>query len=321
MSVTYAEVKKILSQYVGRGGKCPAADDTDLFCKQVLQQLLYSGQHGNIRKFCFKAQKGCVTVPFELETPLKVKIDGDNGFVWNKWFTWNNISEIDGCLPASVAMYEEPGYFPTVYDIPDGGTRVGVLGTANEADDAHVIVQGTDVTGRDIFTVHNGQQIHGEYVRIRRGELRYTTVKFGAISSISKTATNGYVQLLWVKPDVGTKGFLADYSPLEEHPQYRRYKLTTTNCGNSVQVSILGRIRLKEKYADNDLLPFDNLYAISLAGQMINKQYNDDVQVADAKSKELTRIIEAENEYKRGKQGNPIAIEPMLSGGHIKNII
>lgn len=321
MSVTYSEVKKILAQYVGRGGKCPNAEDIDLFVKQALQQLLFSGQHGNIRKFCFKAVKGCITVPYELETPLKVKVDGDNGNVWNKWYTWYSATEVDGCLPASNALYEEPGLFPTVYDIPDGGARVGVLGTANESDEAYVIIQGTDTSGRDIFTVHNGQQIHGEFLRIRRGELRYTTVKFGKITSVKKTKTQGYVQLLWVKPDVSTKGFLADYSPLEEIPEYRRFKVTTPNCGGEVQVTILGRIRLREKYADNDILPFDNLYAISLAGQLINKQYNDDVQIADAKRKELTTVIEAENEYKRGKQGNPVDVYKHISGGAIKNIV
>jgi len=322
MPILYAEAKKILAQYVGRGGKCANTPDIDLFCRQVFQQLLYSGQHGNIRKFCFQAFKGCVTIPFELEVPIKVKIDGAIGNVWNKWFTWYNINEFDGCLPASTALYEEPNLYPTVYDIPEGGARVGVLATATEADTAHVIVQGTDPTGREVFTTHNGVQIAGEYLRIRRGELRYTQVKFGKITAITKTPTKGYVQLLWVKPDAGgTKGFLADYSPLEEIPQYRRFKITTPDCGPAVNVSILGRIRVKDAYADNDVLPFDNLYALSLAGQIVNKQYNDDVQVADSKQKTLEGVIDKENEYKRGAQGKPIDIYAPLSGGAIRNIV
>lgn len=324
MSVTYLEAKKVLSQYQGRGGLCPTNEEIDLFVRQVLEYLLLSGSYGNIRKFTFNANKGCITVPYELEVPLKVKIDGEVGSSWDKWFEWHIIKELDeGCVPASEALFEDPNYYCTVYDLPEYGSRVGIIGTCCEADDANVIVQGQDTSGREIFTVHDGKQISGEYLRIRRGELRYTTRTFKKITGVTKSKTNGYVQLLWVVPgdSYDAHGFLADYSPVETKPSYRRYRLTSKYCGTWVRVSILGRIRLKPAYADNDYIPFDSLNALQLAGQIINSRYNKDLNAAQAQEVMLQDIIAKENEYKRVQNGQPVEFYKALSAGCIRNIV
>jgi len=320
MSITYKEAKTILSQYAGRGGTCPDAVAIDLFVKQVFQYMLFSGEHGNLRKFCFNARKGCFTAPYELEVPLKVKIDGEVGTAWNKWMEYYNYGELDGCVPASNALYEEPNLYPTVYDMPLP-CRVGVLGTADEDESAHLIVSGIDESGREIVTDHQGEKIAGEFLRIRKGSLRYTQVKFSKITGVTKTRTNGYVQLLWVRPELNSKGFLSDYSPFEEAPQYRRFRLTSPNCGPCIKVSIIGKIRLKEHYADSEVIPFDNLYALQLAGQAQNAQYNNDVAMADAKDKTMQDIMTREGEYKRSQPGSPVDIFYPLSAGAIKGIV
>lgn len=321
MPITFGDARTTLARYAGRGGKCPNSKEVDLFVKKVLQHMLFKGSYGNLRKYCFCAVKGCITLPYELETPIKVKIDGKVGTVWDKWNEYYNIGEMEGCVPASEAMYEEPNRFATVYDLPSGGARVGVLATASEATDAHVIVCGRDTTGREVITNHEGNQITGEYLKVMKGQLRYTQVTFGAITSIQKTTTNGYVQLFWVNPTLHTKGFLADYSPSEELPSYRRFKLTSPNCPATAQVSILGRIRLKDNYADNDVLPFDNLYALELAGQSINANFNDNPDMAAAKDKFMQDSIISETEYKRVAPGNPIDIMYLTSAGAVKNIV
>jgi len=322
MSIRYGDAKKILAQYAGRGGKCPDTEEVDLFCKQVFQYMLYSGQHGNLRKFCFNAVNGCFTAPYELETPLKLKVDGVVGTVWNHWYEFSNYGDLgSNCVDASTALYEEPNKYPTVYDLPSSYCRVGVLGTANEAEDAYVIVAGLDASGREVVTDHKGEKIAGEYLRVRKGELRYSQVKFSAITGVTKSKTNGYVQLLWVRPELGTRGFLSDYSPFEEVPQYRRFKLSSVSCSSCVKVSVLGRIRLKEHYADSEVIPFENLYALQLAGQSQNAQYNDDPSMAQAKDSVMQDVIQRENEYKKSQPGTPIEVFYPLSTGTIKNII
>lgn len=325
MSITYGQAKKILAPYQDRAGRCPDAETTDLFVRSVLEYLLISGEYGSIRKFTFNALKGCFTVPYELEVALKVKNDGEIGSVWDRWFEWHaNKGLDDGCIPASEALFEDPNYYPTVYDIPGAGTRVGAIGTCLESDDAYIIVQGVDSVGREIFTTHKGKQVKGEYLRIKRGELRYSTKVFAKITDVVKTKTIGYTQLMWVvinDDDTISQGLLADYSPIEETPRYRRYRLTSRHCGNIVKVSVIGRIRLKPAYSDNDQIPFDNVLALTLGGQFINKNTNDDMATAQAKDSILQNVITKENEHKRVNNGQPVEFYKGTSAGMIKNIV
>lgn len=321
MTLTFGDARKLLAPWAAKGGKCAASDEVKLFVMQTLQHLLYSGQFPNTRKFCFNALKGQFTIPYELETPLKVRIDGNVGTVWDKWFEFYNTQAIEGCVPASNALYEDPNTHATVYDVPSTGARVGCLATACEAADAHIIVKGTDTTGREVITNHKGEQISGEYLTIKQGMLQYTTVTFSKITGIDKTKTTGYVQLYWVKPNEKIKGFLADYSPLEERPQYRRFKITSPNCGACVKVAVLGRIRLKENYADSDFIPFDNLNTIMAAAQSINARNNVDLATAQGMDNLMKDLIEREANIRRPVNGQPIEINYLTSGGSIKNVL
>lgn len=315
----------MLAQYAGRAGECPDPDSTQVkwFLRKVFEYLLLSGSYGNLRKFVFQAVKGVITLPYELEVPLKVKIDNITGSVWDQWFEYHSSKDLgDGCCLCEEAMFEDPNRFPTVYDVPYPYARIGVLAICEEADDAHVIVQGTDGSGREIFTWHKGEKIRGEYLTIKKGVLRYTQVNFATITAVTKTQTNGYVQLLWICPEKSSRGFLADYSPLEEKPMYRRFRLkASTGCSPLAKVSILGRIRLKDAYADNDYLPFDTIYTLELAAQALNAQYNTDVQTAAAKDAVMVNMINRENTYKRVNNGQPIDYLQQTSPGQIANIV
>lgn len=321
MAMTFGQAKKALSIYYKQGGSCPTAEGMDLFVIKVLQHMLYSGQYGNLRRFCFNAIKGSFTVPYELEVPLKVKIDGDIGTAWDKWFEWHIQNDMDKCWPAGDALREDPNYYPTVYDLPLGGARVGAKATCDEDDDAHILVQGEDTSGRVVYTDHAGEQVPGEYLRLIKGQLRYTQVTFGKITNILKTKTKGYVQLHALQLEKNLQIFLSDYAPVEENPQYRRFKITSQKCNNCIKVSVLGRIRLKPAYLDNDFIPFDNMYALDLAGQMMNSNFNNDVQTAAAKEQTLQEVITKENEYKRVQNGQPIEVFKLTSAGNIRNII
>ncbi len=321
MPLTWRQAKETLARYAGTGGLCADNSQVDTFTREVLDYLLMSGSYGNIHKFCFCAVKGCFTIPYELEVPLKIKVDGVIGSVWDKWMEFHTTKYLDSCVPMEQAAYEDANYYPTVYPVPDGGAQIGCLGFCEEDCTAHIIVQGKDPTGREIITDHKGEQIVGEYISIKKGVLVYTQNTFGDVTGIIKSPTVGYVQLLWVKPAFNLKGFLADYSPLEEQAAYRRFILTTP-CGKAAyKVSILGRIRLREKYTDSDYIPFNNLYALSLAGQAVNANFNQNPDRAVAADKQLVDMIERENEYKKVSNGQPMEYFLPLSGGSIGNIV
>lgn len=319
--LTFGEAKKFLAQYAGRGGSCPS-DRVNMFVREVLEYLIYSGAYQNLRKYTFVAIKGIFTIPYEIESIQKVKIDNEVGQVWDQWFEFRNARQLDGqCIPPDEALFEEPNYYATAYDLPYGGARVGVMGTCDEEDDALLLVQGKDITGREVFTVHNGAQVSGEYLRIRKGELRYTQVTFSGPLDILKPKTNGYVQLYGLDPSCNKRTFLSDYSPLEQKPAYRRYRITSRKCGPYVKVDVLARIRLKEAYADTDRIPVETLLTLRLAAQAINADYNNDVQTAQAKDQRMTTIISRENEHKRVQNGSPIEFFYPLSAGAIRNTI
>lgn len=322
MPLTYGEAKAALSEFAGRGSVCPTAQGVDAFVRQVLEHMLYEGAYGNLRKYCFHAVKGCFTIPYELEVPLKIVIDGEVSTVWDKWFEFYTSRTINdrACVPADDALIEDPNYYPTVYDLPDGGAQVGVQGTCLEDENASIIVMGKDTSGREVFTYHQGTQISGEYLSIQKNELRYTTTKFKEITGILKTPTNGYTQLWAVNPLTNTRNFLADYSPSEEKPAYRRFRVTT-KCKPYVKISVLGRIRLKPYYADTDFIPFDTLYTLRLAAQAQNSEYNKDYEAATYSNQRVRELVNQENNYKRVQNGKSIEVFQPLSPGTIRNIV
>lgn len=322
MPITFGTAKKLLSKYVGSGGKCPSSSDADLFTIKTLQRLLYSGTYGSTRKFTFNAVHGVITAPFELETPLKVKVDGKVGTVWNRWFEYYSTGDLQNCRPAQDALFEEPNESPVIYDLPTCGSRICTVGTCDEAADAHLIIQGKDATGRQVYTYHQGEQVSGEVVRICKGQQICTNTVFATVEHVIKTRTNGYVQLFGMNSQTGVSRFLADYSPVEENPSYRRFRVDSRYCPHMyAKISVLGRIRLRNSYTDNDIIPFDNLFAIETAGQEINKSYNDDYQGTQAKAVQLQGLITQENDFKRPNNGQPIEAYPPLSPGAIKNIV
>jgi len=321
MALLYGEAKRLFAQYAARGGVCPNADGVDLFMREVMQYLLYSGADQDLREFTFIAQKGVFTLPPEVESIQKVRVDGEVGQVWDQWFKYRSARTLDGdCLCPTKALFEEANYAASAYDLPACGGYPAIQGHCQEADDAHVIIQGKDLTGREIFTTHKGENIAGVYLSVMKDRLVYSTVKFAQITNVVKTPTVGYVTLYSYDPANGKKLFLSDYTPLEEVPQYRRYRLTNNNCCTYAKVAILARIRLKEKYADNDQIPFDSILTMRLAAQSINAQYNNDVATAQAKDASMVQMIGREAAHKRVNNGQPIEFLYPISAGTIRNI-
>lgn len=322
MPLTWLEAKTILARFVGNGGVCVTNPKADEFTFKVLDYLLISGSVGNLHAFEFCAVNGCLTLPYELETPLKFKLNGVVGSVWDKWYTYHQTKNLNGCEPIGLSLIEDPNRYPTVYDLPVGGSRVGVIGTCDEAPDAHVIVKGYDVSGRQIITSHNGEQVVGEYLDIKGGVLKYTQAIFGKVTEVIKTKTVGYTPLYSYRLATQEKGFLADYAPSETKPTYRRFRFTNPACCPSPGlVTILGRIRLKQYYADNDLIPVENRYVLELAGQSMNAMANKDPQLGVAMDQMLNNVISKDNEYHRVQNGQPAEVFIPTSGGSIPNIV
>lgn len=314
--IRWGDAKKSLAKYEGLAGKCVASD---LFVTEVLQYLLLHGTYGNERKFIFHAQNGWITLPYELDTPLKMKIDGEIGSVWNRWFEYHSGNMDNDCCLAQDSLFTEPNRYATVYDVPSCGSYLGVTAVCEEDCDAHIIVKGLDPTGREIITVHKGEKIVGEYLNLKKCVLTRSTVIFGKITEVAKEQTNGPVTLLAVSQDGLRRQFLSEYGPFEKSPSYQRARILKRPCPPMCAVSILGRIRLKEHYADDDLIPFDNLYLLNVAGQTVNTMRNDEVDTALKRDTYVKGLIEIEDNYKKVTNGQPLEFFKGLSSGLAMN--
>lgn len=323
MTLTFGQAKQILAQYQGKGGKLPTAEHLDQFVIKVLQYLLITGSPDAERVFEINAVNGVFTAPYELETPLKAKINGRVGNMLSKWFEFRSVGDFHqgDCYDRNTIIEQANTYY-TAYDVPSCGSYVGILGTATESPDAHIIIQGDDCTGRPVFTNHKGAEIAGEYLSIKKGEVHWSNVRFGKITGVVKTKTVGYTPLYWSTDLTSSiRGMLADYSPVEEIPSYRRYRLSTNSCPIHARLHILGRTRIKLHYADNDRIPFDNLYTIEVAGQQVNSQYNKELDAATQQDNFLQSLVSREAAHKRPTNGNPLEVFYPTSAGTIKGIV
>ena len=156
------------------------------------------------------------------------------------------------------------------------------------------------MNGRDVFVGHQGENLHGEYLSISSFDPKFSTTRFKSITSVQKSETKNYVKLFWFKPETRESGLLAEYKPFEVSPLYRRFILQGGNYSSCCyKVSVLGRVRVLERYHDNDIIPIENIRALKLMAQNIQSTDNDNVQVAEYKDQKLDQTIKNEVGYKR----------------------
>lgn len=320
MIITFKEAKNLLAKYAGKSGKCPDDDEVGLFVKEVIQQLLFRGASGNLRKWVFITQRGMFTAPPDLELPIKMKVEGKAGNVFDKFYEFYDQSTLADCTPCEEGLVEEVNPYYTQFDLPYGGARILATSMCNEAEDAHLLIQGTDEHGKEIYMPHKGERFKGEYLGINKEKPRYTKKTFTRITAVQKTPTKHYVRLYWYNPESGDKGLLAEYKPGDTNPSFRRYRVASLSCEECFKITVLGRIRFSENYHDNDIIPISNIRALKLMAQQLQAEDNDDLQNAAYKNQRIEQALDNENQYKRTPQATIDFFGP-TSPGSIKNLI
>src|SRR6476620_12583735 len=110
MLISFREAKELLAKYAGKAGKCVDDVQVSLFVKSVIQELLNRGANGSLRKWEFNTQGGMITAPTDLDTPLKIRIDGpcgSQGNVYDKFYEFYEVSTLSGCQPFEKGAVEE----------------------------------------------------------------------------------------------------------------------------------------------------------------------------------------------------------------------
>jgi len=236
-----------------------------------------------------------------MEVPIKVKIDGYPERVWSKWYEFYDVHNADfSCNDFKSGLVEEVNTYFTAYDIPVTGARVAAIPLEAEASSAYIVVQGEDITGRDIYTMCDGCRIHGEKLLVSRDAPVFSQNAFSKITGIEKSPTCNYVRLYWqevVAGQIAGRGFLAEYKPAETHPSYRRFRVPTAACDRSVKVTVLGRVRDVDYRHNNDVLPITSLSGLRKMAQLMQAEQNEKLDVAAYHEQSIDKAIENENEY------------------------
>lgn len=300
--ITLGQARKLLAPYAGKSGKCPTSEETRLFVMEVVQRLLHKGANGNLKKWCFMTDTGCFTAPYEMDVPVKVLINDRPDYVWSKWYEFYEtapFSKEDGyteCDP-KMGIREEVNQYFTAYDLPTCGAKIFAVAKTDEDKDAHILIQGTDSSGRDVYIEHKGEQIHGEYLSISRVEPKRTKTVWKSITGIQKTKTRNYIRLYWQS---GNKtGLLAEYKPEDTNPSYRRFKIANTKQGCPTKVVVLARIKDPDYHHDNDILPITNLSALQDMANAIQCSRNQKINEANYANSIVSNLIDDENQYRR----------------------
>ena len=94
-ALTFKDIKLAIAKYCGKAGKCADDDTVSLFALEVLQQLLYKGEYGNLRTWEFFTHSGMITAPLDLELPIK------NGQQIQVDYVGKNLANYDSMLVLS----------------------------------------------------------------------------------------------------------------------------------------------------------------------------------------------------------------------------
>lgn len=326
MLISFAEAKKLLAKYAGKAGKCDTDVEVPLFVKSVIQELLNRGANGSVRKWQFYTQNGTITAPPDLLLPIKIRIDGPcgsamQGFVYDKFYEFYDESTLQDCQPWEKGAVEEPNNFYTQYDLPLCGARILAVPRCNEAEDANLVIQGTNLENQDIWMpLKEGGKKKGEHLSICKAQNKFTEATFVSISGIEKTPTKDYVRLYWYIPETGMRGILAEFRPNETRPAFKRFRILGVDCNAPFKVTILGRVRFFDNYADSDIIPITSIRALKLMAQTLQADDNDNVQVSSYKESRVDKVLDTENRYNRTPQAK-VDFEEATSPGSIKNLI
>lgn len=322
MSLTFGKAKELCQAYCGTSGKSFDSKELHDFTIKTLQYLLITGSPGGEKLFDINTGRGFFTAPYELETPLKLLVNGRVGNAVNKWFEFRSKpSNCDRFLECADLIIENTDTYYTAYDGPKE-FQIGIKATQSGECDKIFIPSGQDASGREIFTQHKGAGISGELLEVPENSatIKWTNVFFSKITGITKSPTSGYLSCYW-RDREGTIGYLSDYAPVEEVPSYRRFQLNIPNCPEYAKISIIGRTRLKETYANNDRVPFDTLYNIEVAAQQIQSQLSKQTDLAVQQHKFLGTLVDLENTHKKLNNGLPLEHFFYTSGGTIQGIV
>jgi hypothetical protein len=302
------DILEKIGRYAGEGGSCP--DEARDLLRRIHEFLSFAGTQGVLKKWCVCTIDSYFTLPPDMQVPLKYIDNGRLEKVWDKWFEFSGQANSYDMSVGVEGMFEDPNPYYTVYDGPDKPYHILVVPYEEEDADAHVIVSGHYYgSNAEVRSEYNGKRYRGEYIQIVRDNPHYSHTQFSKIiTGITKSVTKYPIRLEWYIPETGEQGFLCDLPPRAQATVFKRVRLANPCSSRCHKLTILGRMRLKDYYEDNDILPFDSEDLYISTAQMINLKDRNSLDVAITKEKMIRNTINEQNDYNRTTTSQPSII-------------
>ena len=301
MQIPYIQLLKIVKEY--SGVDCES-ESNKRFAQRVLERMFYRGKTDNLSTVRMCVKKGCVTLPEDVQTVLKAKIDCEISNVFSGWydFTGHNGNQFfDTDFIGFVNVF---GTFPTQFDASNEYFYPVVRARGKEAIDARIIIHGIHAeTGEKVFIKHKGELNEGEFLPLCGGEFYKASVPLKQITGIEKSLTSDYIDL-YADSGTGVLEYLSSYSPKETIPRYKRIRFNPDHCDSDklYNICLLARLRILSDYHRNELIPVQGTDILESIAQEIRLQKDNMFNEAVVAGNLTKDLIKQEQDYNHNGQ-------------------
>lgn len=220
----------------------------------------------NLRKWCIPSCGCIVTIPKEMEAPVKYRIGNKVGPVRNFTYQFHGYARKDCTGYNSDLRYSKES--PIFFDLPAHGARVAARALeffspdCKPKDRPYLIVQGRNTAGQLVtHTTEHGTSDVGERVYLSQPDVspEYSEQVFKEITSV-RVVGDINSMLVWCNTtEYGRApteyGLLATYDRGDEFPSFRRYELPpVVDASCCYEIEVLGHIRKPVLKFDNELV-------------------------------------------------------------------
>ena len=300
---------------------------------EAIEFVLLSGGGDLLREWKLPIHAGRVTLPRDLETPVKYKAgdsaNGGYGIFATPYLSYSSsgVLTCDGYRNWHAQLEMKCRKVATQFRLPPGGLRL-VLTTRNKSDVGKCAQISGKRGGMDIAPMHHGRRTTGEHLKIYHEddpEKNYSAFVFDEITNVVKDMTNDYVMLSGVDPQTNTPYFLSHYHPDEEVPQYTEVEMFRCNTWESPRdadswLHVLGRINPSIRYLrGEEVIPVTSLQMLKLLAKRAKYDAQNDFESALLMEQRIVRIIKKQRHYQQAP-GKTMSRTMAGSGGTLTNI-
>lgn len=329
------------SNISGKGIKSDRDKLIDLV-RESLEALFNEETVENLRRWTIFSSGSFITAPKELAEPLKYKIGHKVGPIRDKAYEFLGYARNDSTGYQTNFSYV--GEYATYFDLPIQGGRVAARSldyfdytkydssnlacktTCSKDEPPYLLVQGTDINDKVVYSPHDGTLDVGERIYITPPDQAptYSRTIFKKISSVRVVNAQLNIQLVWCNTHYfGATpyefGLLANYDPGDSFPTFRRYSFPLHDTSCCYALEVLGQLKQPALVYDNELIRGFDSGAIQNMIRANDLKSKNDIGGAQFNSGLAMTSIRKKNE-RLAPNTDAIPVHVPTSAGGFKNV-